>query len=65
MQYINRNSLSFFIRLDQQDLNEALQDWLVKKFPEYNEKNYIISFPKLGNSDIIKGEYKLENLKDL
>lgn len=59
---VRRSSLELFVRINQEDLEEALKDFMIKKYPDYQE-GYIFSWPKLG-TDIIRAEYNLNLIED-
>lgn len=64
MEIVRNLSLSKLIRIRQEDLNEALYDFCLKKqiIDEDEIDNWNISFPTLRISDLIKMERKiLEN----
>jgi hypothetical protein len=50
-----KTRLKLFVRINQNDLDEALTNWIFSKFPEY-EKGYRFSLPCLGPSDVIEAE---------
>ena len=59
---VRRSTLELFIRIEQEDLEEALSNYMKIKYPDYAE-GYIFSWPKIG-TDIIKAEYDFDAKKD-
>ena len=56
MEIIFKGVSRLSLRINQDDIDIALREYVLKKFPEYKE-DYELSFPKIGNSDIITAEY--------
>lgn len=57
MKILNETIVKLTIRIEQEDLNEALYRQIIAQFPEYSI-GYKFSFPKLGPSDLLEAEYK-------
>jgi hypothetical protein len=62
MKIVFQTRLRLFVRLEQKDLNEALFDFMKKKFPAYFEEDgeYKYDFPLL-KTDIFEANIDLSN----
>jgi hypothetical protein len=59
MNLVKNHSFSKLIRIDQEDIEEALRYLIIKKNIVEDIREWNIKFPRLGNSDLIKMENRI------